>query len=222
MSKGAIRFMRNIHLLPQNKNLVSLHTHIRNKTCSQRDFIFYSKRIIALLLEKALDFLPYENIETETPLEKNFSGLKLKHQEVCGVSILRAGESMEDVLREILPEIPFGKILIQRNYEKIQNGTGPLYSSFPSHLSKCHVLLLDPILATGNTAISSLDLLREKGVSQEKIIFVNLICAPEGIERVFQKFPKITLVTSSIDDKLDEKGYIIPGIGDFGDRFLGT
>ena len=171
------------------------------------------------MIEEALNFLPFFEKKIITPTDSEYNGT-LFATKICGVSIVRAGESMEAGLRAVCKHIKIGKILIQRDEETAQAKL--LYAKLPYDISTRSVLLLDPMLATGGTVNKAIDVLLKRGVAQEKIIFMNLIAAPEGIEKVFSDYPNITVVTSEIDDCLNEKKYIIPGIGDFGDRYFGT
>jgi len=171
------------------------------------------------VIEEALGTLPFDNQSVITPTGATYEGVQFTGK-VCGVSIVRAGESMENALRASCRSIRIGKILIQRDES---TGLPKLfYSKLPHDIAERHVLLLDPMLATGGSACQAVEVLLEAGVKQDRIIFVNLIAAPEGIEMMSKKFPLIKIVTAEIDEKLDEKKYIIPGIGDFGDRYFGT
>jgi uracil phosphoribosyltransferase len=210
---------RNVHLLPQTNQLRALHTMIRDRTASREDFIFYSGRIIHLLIEAGLNLLPFEECEVETPVGRAYDGVCFTSQ-TCGVSIARAGESMEAGLRTLCRSIRIGKILIQR--DKVTKLPRLYYSSLPNDIARRHVLLLDPMLATGGTALAAIKVLLDLGVAEEKLIFINLITVPEGITAVCERHPHVRIVTSAIDERLNENAYMMPGIGDFGDRFFGT
>jgi len=136
------------------------------------------------------------------------------------VSIVRAGESMESGLRAVCKAVRIGKILIQRDEETALPKL--YYAKLPTDISQRHVLLLDPMLATGGSATKAIEVLQEHGVPEDKIMFLNLIAAPAGIRNIRQRFPKLRIVTTAIDESLNEKKYIVPGIGDFGDRYFGT
>ncbi|KAJ0111091.1 hypothetical protein Patl1_03011 [Pistacia atlantica] len=115
--------------------------------------------------------------------------------------------------------IKIGKILIHRDGD---NGKQLIYEKLPKDISERHVLLLDPVLATGNSANQAIELLIQKGVPESHIIFLNLISAPEGIHCVSKRFPSLKIVTSEIDVALNEEFRVIPGLGEFGDRYFGT
>ncbi|MBU2706132.1 uracil phosphoribosyltransferase [Zooshikella marina] len=210
---------QNVHVLPQNNQLRALHTIIRNRQVSREDFVFYSSRIIRLLIEAGLNLLPFEPLEVETPVGNTYNGLQFASK-LCGVPIIRAGESMEPELRAVCPAIRIGKILIQR--DKVTKLPHYYYSNLPEDIHERHILMLEPMLATGGSAKAAIQLLLDKGVQEDKIIFVNFITVPEGIHAVCSKYPKIKIVTSSIEEELNENAFMIPGIGDFGDRYFGT
>lgn len=207
------------HILPYTPQLKVLYTIIRNRETTRKDFIFYSDRIMRLLIEEGLNLLPIVDKNIITPTESNFSGFDFAGK-ICAVSIIRAGESMEKAVREVCEDIKLGKILIQRNEETAE----PIlyYSKLPKDIASRHVLLLDPMLATGGSAITAIKVLKDRGVSESKIIFVNLISCPEGLEALTQTYPEVEIVTGFVDEKLNDKAYILPGLGDFGDRYFGT
>ncbi|KAK3716856.1 Uracil phosphoribosyltransferase, synthesizes UMP from uracil [Vermiconidia calcicola] len=206
----------NVHILPQTPQLIALLTMIRDKNTNRGDFIFYSNRINRLLVEEALNHLPVLPHTITTPLGRTYSGVKFEGK-ICGVSIMRAGEAMEQALRECCRSVRIGKILIQRDEETSKPRL--FYDKLPEDISERWVLLLDPMLATGGSALMAVDVLRSKGVPEEHILFLNLIASPEGAANFAQKYPKLRIVTAFVDQGLDEKNYIVPGLGDFGDRF---
>jgi len=208
-----------LHVMKMTHQIKGLHTIIRNRETSRADFIFYSDRLLRLVIEEGLGFLPFGEKTVVTPTGSLYKGIDFTSK-LCGVSIVRAGESMEEALRAVCRDIRIGKILIQRN-EK--TGEPMLYyHKLPEDIAQRHVLLLDPMLATGGSAIKAIEVLIERGVKEDRIVFVNLIAAPEGIEAMRKRYPKVAIVTTEVDEKLSEKFYILPGIGDFGDRYFGT
>jgi len=130
---------------------------------------------------------------------------------------MRAGEAMEQGLRDCCRSVRIGKILIQRDEETSLPKL--FYDKLPEDIADRWVLLLDPMFATGGSAIMACEVLMSRGVPEERILFLNLIASPEGIEKFAKKFPKLRVVTAFVDQGLDEKNYIVPGLGDFGDRF---
>jgi uracil phosphoribosyltransferase len=206
----------NVLLLPQTNQLRGLYSIIRSKDTHRSDFVFYSDRIIRLLVEKGLDQLPVQEKTVETPLGVEYQGVDFLGK-ICGVSIVRAGESMEQGLRDCCRSVRIGKILIQRDEETALPKL--FYEKLPEDIADRYVFLLDPMLATGGSAILATEVLISRGVKPERIMFLNLLCCPEGIEAYHTKFPDIKIITGGIDPKLDEKKRIYPGLGDFGDRY---
>lgn len=209
----------NVHLLPQTNQVRAMQTIIRNKHASREDFVLYSRRIIRLLLEAGMDLLPFDKHEITTPVGETYRGLKFASK-LCAVTVIRAGESMEAELREVYPGIRIGKILIQR--DKVTKLPHLYYSNLPDDIAQRHVLLLEPMLATGGSALAAIKVLLDADVQEENIIFINFLTAPEGADTVCRVHPKIKIITSSIEDRLNENAFMIPGIGDFGDRYFGT
>ncbi|KYQ99918.1 uracil phosphoribosyltransferase [Tieghemostelium lacteum] len=209
--------MDNVVVLKSNNQIKGLFTIIRNKDTRREDFVFYSDRLIRLLVEEGLNCLPFEEKTVITPTGAEYKGVSFASK-ICGVSIIRAGESMEIGLRAVCKHIKIGKILIQRDEStKLPH---LMYVKLPHDIANRQVLLLDPMLATGGTVVKAVDVLIENGVKEENIVFINLIASPEGIKFFSSKYPKIKIVTGEIDGSLNEEKYIIPGIGDFGNRYF--
>ncbi|KAL2753936.1 hypothetical protein ACRALDRAFT_2043062 [Sodiomyces alcalophilus JCM 7366] len=206
----------NVTILPQTPQLIALLTIIRDKNTERGDFVFYSNRIIRLLVEEGLNHLPTIEHDVTTPVGRTYSGL-LFQGKICGVSIMRAGEAMEQGLRDCCRSVRIGKILIQRDEETSKPKL--FYDKLPEDIAERWVLLLDPMFATGGSAIMAVEVLKSRGVPEERILFLNVIASPEGIRNFSTSFPKLRVVTAFVDEGLDEKNYIVPGLGDFGDRF---
>lgn len=206
-------------VLPQTNQLRAMHAIIRDRNAARADFVFHASRIIRLLVEEALNHVSYAPHAVETPSGGTYEGLR-PASKLCGVSVIRAGESMEAELRAVCPGIRIGKILIQR--DKITKQPKFYYENLPGDIGERQVLLLEPMLATGGTALAATGLLLEKGVREEDIVFVAFIAAPEGIAALHARYPKVTIVTSAVEQELNDQAYMLPGIGDFGDRFFGT
>ncbi|SDG25744.1 uracil phosphoribosyltransferase [Lentzea fradiae] len=210
---------KNVHLLPQTNQLRAMHTIVRDRNASREDFVFYTERINRLLVEAGLDLLPFEPHDVTTPVGATYHGLKPAGR-LVGVPVIRAGESMEAGLRAVVPAARIGKILIQR--DKVTKLPKLYYANLPDDIASRHVLLLDPMLATGGTANAAIQVLLDHGVREENIVFVTFITVPEGVEAVCSRFPLVRIVTSAIEERLSEDAFMLPGIGDFGDRFFGT
>jgi uridine kinase len=208
------RIFSNLKLLPSNFQIRGMHTIIRDKMTARNDFVFYSDRLIRLVVEHGLGYLPFTECSVATPTGHQYGGVEFSNK-LCGVSIIRSGESMENALRACCKGVKIGKILIQR-----EGDTGPckiIYQKLPLDISTRYVLLLDPILASGNSALAAIEKLVECGVVQERIIFLTLIAAPQGVHRVCERYPRLTLVTSEVDSMLSANHVVLPGIGEFGD-----
>ncbi|CAH0053486.1 unnamed protein product [Clonostachys solani] len=208
--------VENVKVLAQTPQLIALLSMIRNKDTDRADFIFYSNRIIRLLVEEGLNHLPVIERNVTTPVGHTYNGLMFQGK-ICGVSIMRAGEAMEQGLRDCCRSVRIGKILIQRDEETAMPKL--FYDKLPEDIAQRWVLLLDPMFATGGSAIMAVDVLKSRGVPEDHILFLNLIASPEGVKNFASKFPRVTVVTAFIDQGLDDKNYIVPGLGDFGDRF---
>ena len=176
---------------------------------------------MTLLIEEAIS---HETVIDQTPhfspTGAEYKHLKLRQPEtkMCAVSILRAGDSMLDPVMHLLPDITVGKILIQRN-EKAEPEF--LYCKLPTDIASAErVLLVDPMLATGGSASVAIQKIVEAGVSPSNITFVNLVSCEDGIARLQHDHPEVLILTATVDPILNEKKYIIPGLGDYGDRFF--
>lgn len=211
----------NLVVMPETSHLLSLHSRIRDRDCSRSDFIFYADQLIRLLCEYAFSTLEFKDKSVETPTEAKFMGCELA-REVCGVSIMRAGESMETALRNTIRNVTIGKLLIQRDEKQKDKPATLFYSKLPKHIKECQVLLMDPMLASGNSCSVAVKCLVEAGIPPSSITFVNLVSCPEGVTRILKDWPEIKLVTGMVDSHLNDEKFICPGIGDFGDRYFGT
>jgi len=218
-SESASGGRENVHVLKPTYQIKGLQTIIRDKTTSREDFIFYSDRLIRLLIEEGLSYLPFREKTVITPTDHEYRGVEWATG-LCGVSIVRAGESMEAGLRAVCKSVRIGKILIQRDEQTAEPKL--FYVKLPKDIKDRFVLLLDPMLATGGSAIRAIAVLLDHGVKEENIVFLNLIASPEGISAMHGKYPKVHIVTTEVDVGLNEVKFILPGIGDFGDRYFGT
>ncbi|CAN8301769.1 unnamed protein product [Cochlearia groenlandica] len=208
----------NLYVIQSTFQIRGMHTLIRDSQTTKHDFVFYSDRLIRLVVEHGLGHLPFTEMQVITPTGSVYSGVDFCKR-LCGVSVIRSGESMENALRACCKGIKIGKILIHREGD---NGQQLVYEKLPNDISERHVLLLDPILGTGNSAVEAINLLISKGVPEGNIIFLNLISAPQGVHVVCKKFPRLKIVTSEIENGLNEEFRVIPGMGEFGDRYFGT
>ena len=190
---------------------------IRNKNTGTKEFREIITEIAIFLCYEAMKDAKLEEIEIETPLCKTKARV-LKEDNYAFVPILRAGTGMLDGLLQVIPNAKIGHIGLYRNEETLE--PVKYYYKMPKDISNREVLILDPMLATGGSAADTIKCLKEDGV--KKIKFLSIISAPEGIERLNKEFPDVELYTAAIDEKLNEHGYILPGLGDAGDRIFGT
>ena len=198
----------------------ALHTAIRDQGASRHAFVTNSDRLVQMLIEEALGLLPATPVTVTTPCGP-YEGVSLPEEStIVAVSILRAADCMLGVCRAMMHSVAVGKILIQRNEETAEPML--MYSKLPPSLADRPILLLDPMLATGGSAVTAVNVLLEKGAKAENIVFVNIVAVKEGIDKLAAAHPAVRVVTSAIDPILNEKAYIVPGLGDFGDRYFGT
>lgn len=198
---------------------------IRDRNTIRADFIFYSNRIIRLLVEEGLNHLPTVEHTVATPVGRPYAGVQFQGK-ICGVSIMRAGEAMEQGLRDCCRSVRIGKILIQRDEDTSKPKL--FYDKLPEDIAERWVLLLDPMFATGasrfqellfkavtvslmahsgGSATMAVDVLKSRGVPEDRILFLNLIASPEGVTSFAKRFPKLRVVTAFVDMGLDEKKY---------------
>ena len=176
-----------------------------------------------ILIEDALAEFPTTEKIIDTPCEQRFHGrCSPQPEHICAVSIVRSGDALVEVVREVEPGIRIGKILIQRNESIPEKPAELFYTKLPKEIATMHVLLCDPMLATGGSALKAIETLMDHGVKPSKIVFANMICAPEGLKVLAQSYPMIKIVTVCVDRHLNGDKYIVPGLGDYGDRFFNT
>ncbi|GAB7349926.1 hypothetical protein MBLNU459_g0627t1 [Dothideomycetes sp. NU459] len=189
-----------VTLLPQSNYLLSLMTTIRSTQTEGEPFVSAVSKVARLLLQEALNRVPVQPHNVQTPTGSTYSGLQHTGG-VCGVSVLRAGSSMEQALRETWSgRLSFGQILIQR--DEATSLPTYYYSKLPEDIHQQTVLLLEPMLATGGSSAKAIEVLLAKGVPEENIVFVNVIASELGIARVSKRFPGLRVVTAAIDEKM--------------------
>lgn len=190
---------------------------IRNKKTGTKEFREIIGEIATFLCYEAMADAMLEEVEIETPMGKT-KAKKLDENQYAFVPILRAGTGMLDGLLKAMPNAKIGHVGLYRDEETLQ----PVryYYKMPKDIANREVIVLDPMLATGGSASDTITMLKEDGV--RKIKFLCILSAPEGIEKLAQIHPDVQVYTASIDQKLNEIGYIVPGLGDAGDRIFGT
>lgn len=185
------------------------------RTDSER-FRRTATRISVLLASEAMRDLPTRTVTVDTPL-----GPAEGHQigaQVVVVPVLRAGLGMLDAVLHLLPGARVGHIGLQR--DELTAVASRYYSKLPADLTHSYVLMIDPMLATGGSAVAALDLLRASGAQDIRVVCI--VAAPEGISLVERHYPKVMIYTPVVDRELNAQKYIVPGLGDFGDRLYGT
>ena len=190
---------------------------MRDKTTPSAHFRQLLGEIAQLLAYEATRDLPLEMREVETPLQSMQSPY-LSGKKLALVSILRAGNGMLDSLLHLIPSARVGFVGLYRDEETIK--PVQYYFKVPEDISERDVLAIDPMLATGNSSVAAIDLLKAAGA--RRITFLCLLAAPEGVARMQEAHPDVRIITASLDECLNEQGYIVPGLGDAGDRMFGT
>ncbi len=190
---------------------------MRDRDTSTAEFRRLLREISLLLAYEATRDLPVEPAEIATPLESGSFPL-LAGKKLCLVSILRAGNGILDGMLDLLPSARVGHIGIYREPRTLQ--AVEYYLKLPEDLAERDVILVDPMLATGNSAVAAISRLVE--LRARSIKFVCLVAAPEGVDTVLSVYPEVTIVVAALDRCLDDHGYILPGLGDAGDRLFGT
>lgn len=192
-------------------------TLLRMKETSSVQFRALLKEISMLIVYEITRDLPLTKVQIETPLEQ-MSGQVLEGKKIVFVPILRAGLGILEGMIEIIPSARIGHIGLYREPKTLQSIE--YYYKLPEDVADRHMLVLDPMLATGNSAIAAIHRLKESG--PKSIKFICLLAAPEGLKNFQDEHPEIPVYTTAIDRCLNEKGYILPGLGDAGDRLFGT
>jgi len=214
-----------------NKNVIVVNhpltahnlTVLRDKNTDTERFIGSLKRISYALFYEGTKFLPTVEKQVTTPICETTSFVIDPEIEVIVSPILRAGLVFSDVAQELLPFCRVHHLGMYRNEETLE----PVwyYNKMKGKLKnpeKTYVFIPDPMLATGNSGYDAVQNFVKQGIPTRNIVFISLISAPVGIEKLTTAFPELKIVTSKIDEKLNEKGYIVPGLGDAGDRIFNT
>ncbi|KAF2070488.1 hypothetical protein CYY_008186 [Polysphondylium violaceum] len=208
---------QNVHIMKETNQIKAMQSILRNKKTTVGDFVFYSDRLCSLLIEEALTFLPFTEKIIITPTGTEYKGEKLDSK-LAALIVLRAGSCMEQPLRSICKGIKTGKVLIQSDEKKQPH---LFYERLPD-LTNSHVLVLDPCIASGSSSEMAIRVLLDHGVPESKIVFVSVIASLKGAQRLSYRFPDVKFVISALDKDLSEKGFILPGIGNYSDRYFGT
>jgi uracil phosphoribosyltransferase len=208
--------MSNVHVV--NHPLVQHKlTLMRDKEVSTKGFRQLLNEIGMLLAYEVTRDLPVELVEVETPLAK-FMSPTISGKKLVFAPILRAGVGFLDGMLNLVPSARVAHIGLYRNPETLE--AVEYYFKAPADVADRLVIVMDPMLATANSAVAAIQKLKGRGVTD--IRFVCLLAAPEGVERLTRAHPDVNIWTAAIDEKLNDHGYIVPGLGDAGDRMFGT
>lgn len=191
-------------------------TRLRDRRTRPQEFRRLLSEMAALMLYEATRDFALSPIAVQTPLSPA-RGFKLSRAVVL-VPVLRAGLGMLDSILQLIPNARVGFIGLKREETTLRAQF--YHKSLPSNLQRFEVILIDPMLATGGSAVAAMDLLADLGARRVRL--VNLVAAPEGIRRVRRAHPALPIFTAAVDRKLNERGYILPGLGDAGDRLFGV
>jgi uracil phosphoribosyltransferase len=192
-------------------------TLLRDKRTSTRDFKLLASEIAMLMAYEVTKDLPLEPIEIETPLERT-AGAQVAGKKLTLVPILRAGLGMVEGIAQLIPSARVGHIGLYRDHETLQ--PVDYYFKIPAGEQSRDFFVLDPMLATGGSAVAAVQALKKAGAS--RIRFLCLVAAPPGVQAMRDAHPDVHVFTAALDRQLNDKGYILPGLGDAGDRLFGT
>lgn len=223
------KIFSNLVVMADSYQARGLHTIIRSRCASREDFVFYSDRLMRLLIEEGLGLLPFERKTVTTVSGAKYYGVGFSAG-IAALSLIPSGEAMENSLRAVCKTVRIGKILITDEDGTIAEHFGPGksrvvgYTSMPPDIADRHILVLAPILNTGKACELAVEKLlsSEVGCSEERIMILALIVSPESVKRICTRYPKARLVVSAIDSHIDEEGCVSPGLGDFSARYYGT
>lgn len=190
---------------------------LRRKETGSKDFRTLISEIAMLMCYEATRGLKLRDIEIETPICTTIAK-ELKGKKMAVVPILRAGLGMVDGLLSIIPAAKVGHIGLYRDPETLE--PVEYYCKLPEDSSEREIFVVDPMLATGGSSVAAIQMLKDKGV--KNIHFMCIIAAPEGVERMEREHPDVDIYIGALDDHLNDHGYIVPGLGDAGDRIFGT
>ncbi|XDA97234.1 uracil phosphoribosyltransferase [Sulfitobacter sp. LCG007] len=192
-------------------------TIMRDRETSTATFRQLLREISQLLAYEVTRGLPMTRIRVQTPLQE-MEAPALDGKKLALISILRAGNGLLDGVLELIPSARVGFVGLYRDVDTLQ--PVQYYFKVPEGLDNRMVIALDPMLATGNSSVAAIELLKKAGATQLR--FLCLLAAPEGVARMKEAHPDVPIVTAALDERLNEKGYIVPGLGDAGDRMFGT
>jgi len=197
-------------VLKRTPQIQELQTLIRSSETTRSNFKFVADRLIRTVIEEGLNQLPFSDQEIVTPTGCKYPGIKFSKGN-CGVSIVRSGEAMEKALQDCCQSMRIGKILVDSHPET--HDARVIFAKFPADIEKRKVLLLYPIMSSGNKVTRAIDVLKENGVPEEHCILINLFCTPIAGERIVKEFPNLSVLTTEVHP-------VTPN--HFGQKYFGT
>ena len=204
-----------LHLL-EHPLIIHKLTQLRNRDTGTKDFRETLNEIAGLMAYEISRDLPLKAVRIETPIrECNTHELA---RNIVLVPILRAGLGMVDGITNLIPTAKVGHVGMYRDHDTLEPNT--YYAKLPACINDAAVMVLDPMLATGGSASATISYLKKEGANQVRLVCI--VGAPEGVKRIEQEHPDVDIYLSALDEKLNENGYIVPGLGDAGDRIFGT
>lgn len=192
-------------------------TLLRMEETGPKEFRELTDEVSTLLAYEVTRELPVQEVEIETPLQKTTARM-MSGKKLAVIPILRAGLGMLDGILKLIPTARVGHIGLYRDPESLK--PVEYYCKLPPDVNERELIVVDPMLATGGSAAAALDFIKER--NPMNIRFMCLVAAPEGIDKLQQEHPDVDIYTAAVDDRLNEKAYILPGLGDAGDRLYGT
>ena len=208
--------MKNLNIIDHPVMNHKLNT-MRQKETTSEDFRRLAREVSRLLAFEVTKTISVEEKVIETPLSP-MTAKFIVDNSLAIVSILRAGNGILDGFLDVVPMAGVGHIGLERDAETLE--AKQYYYKVPNKMSQRFVILVDPMLATGNSAIAALDKIMQE--NPKRVCFVSLLAAPEGVKKIHDKYPEVEIYSASLDERLNEKSYIVPGLGDAGDRIYNT
>jgi uracil phosphoribosyltransferase len=205
-----------MHTILEHPLVTHKLTQMRKRETQTKDFRQNLDEIAGLMAYEITRDLPLREVNIKTPVS-NCSTYELS-KEIVLVPVLRAGLGMVDGITRLIPAAKVGHIGLYRNHDTLE--PHEYYAKFPNNLAESVVMILDPMLATGGSASAAISAVKNKGAASIKLVCI--VGAPVGVERIRKDHPDVEICLAALDEKLNEKGYIVPGLGDAGDRIFGT
>ena len=190
---------------------------LRNKNTGTNEFRKLIEEIAVLMGYDALRDLPLEDVEVETPIETCMTPM-ISGKKLAVVPVLRAGLGMVNGIQDLIPTAKIAHVGMYRDEETLEPHT--YFEKYPKNLEEAITIVVDPMLATGGSSVAAIDMVKKQGATNIKLVC--LVGAPEGVKTVEEAHPDVDIYLASLDDHLNEHGYIVPGLGDAGDRIFGT